>query len=267
VQVADGRDAASGTAVPVIFGGAFLRTRTVDVRAAAVAVGGGPCEDRCAFPVAFADCLLVDADGALRCGDRFFVLNSDWQDNLGLTSLVPGVSASVPNIKDALDECTASSADEAIPISNGNPLQPISQDPYFNRLPVEVGAPVVRVERCPPARFEKCVQSDPVSPCLNAKFVGDLEVVGYVTIKVCYVTGAVVKEWPPRDWPVGDADCGEAPGPDTFPGVDPSQWPNPFLKHTLFMKHKCDVTQPGSRAGVGGCGYYGTSTTRSRLVR
>lgn len=266
VRVRDGRETARGNPVPVVFGGAFLATRTLDVRAGAVAVGGGTCEDKCAFPAAFADCLLVGADGQLLCDDRFFVLNNDWQDNLGLTSLVPGVSASVPNIKSALGQCVDSSAGEAIPVSNGNPIQPISQDPFFNRLPIEVSAPVIHADSCPPAQYQKCTSLGPNDPCLNAKFVGDLTVVGYVTVKICYVTGAVVKVWPPSDWPVGDPDCGTAPGPETFPGVDLTQWPDPFLKQTLFMKHKCYVEQPGNQSGVGGCGFFGTFTTRSRLV-
>ena len=266
VRVRDGREAARGNAVPVVFGGAFLGPRSLDVRAGAVAVGGGPCQDKCAFPAALADCMLIGADGGLRCEDRFFVLNSDWQDNLGLTSLVPGVAASVPNIKDALGRCVDSSAYQPIPISNGNPLQPVSKDPFFRRLPIEVSAPVVHVERCEPAQYQKCQQAGPNDPCLNAKFVGDLPVWGYVTVKICYVTGSVVKAWPPADWPAGDADCGAAPGLATFPGVDPSQWPDPFLKHTLFMKHKCYTEQPGNQSGVGGCGFFGTYTTRSRLV-
>jgi Flp pilus assembly protein TadG len=267
VQVRDGRETARGNAVPVVFGGAFLSARTLDVRSAAVAVGGGPCEDKCAFPAALADCLLVNPDGSLNCDDRFYVFNSDWQDNLGFTSLEAGVAASVPNIKAALSQCVASSADQAIPITNGNPVQPISQDPFFHRLPLEVNAPVVHADRCFPAQYQKCVQSSPNGPCLNAKFVGDLTVVGYVTVKVCYITGSSVKTWPPADWPAGDPDCGTAPGLDAFPGVDPSQWPSPFLKQTLFMKHKCNVEQPGTQSGVGGCGYYGTYTTRSRLVQ
>ncbi|HET9553269.1 MAG TPA: pilus assembly protein TadG-related protein [Anaeromyxobacteraceae bacterium] len=267
VQVRDGREAARGNAVPVVFGGAFLSARTLDVRTSAVAVGGGPCEDKCAFPAAFADCLLVNPDGSLNCDDRFYVFNSDWQDNIGFTSLEPGVSASVPNIKAALGACVASSADEPIPITNGNPVQPISQDPFFKRLPMTVNAPVVHADRCPPAQYQKCSQASPNGPCLNAKFVGDMTVVGYVTLKVCYITGSTVKVWPPADWPAGDADCGAAPGIEAFPGVDPSQWPDPFLKQTLFLKHKCHYEQPGNQSGVGGCGYYGTYTTRSRLVQ
>lgn len=266
VRVLDGRETARGNAVPVVFGGAFVTPRTADVVAFATAVGGGPAEDECAFPVAIADCMFVNEDGSLRCDDRYFVLNSDWQDNIGLTSLEPGVPASVTNIKAALDQCIPSHIGEPIPISNGNPLQPISQDTYFNLLPRETIAPVVHVDRCPPAQYQKCVSTSPTDPCVNAKFVGDLVVEGYVTVVVCYVTGAQVKQWPPADWPVDSPDCGQPPTIVDFPGVDPSQWPDPFLKQTLFMKHKCERELPGDTSGTAGGGFFGTSTPRAQLV-
>lgn len=268
VEVRAGRDAAHGNAVPVVFGGAFLEPRGVDVRSRSVAVGGGPCEDRCAFPAAFADCLLVDPSGALHCEPRFYVLNSDWQDNLGLTSLEPGVPASVPNIRGALDQCVASSADDPIPVTNGNPLNPIARDNYFHTLPREVTAPVVHVERCEPARYERCQQAAQHEPCVNAKFVGDLSIVGYATFVLCYVTGANpvrldagggLPEWP--------ASCGASPTLADFPGVDPAQWPDPFLKNSIFLQHRCGAQQPGPTSGTAGCGFFGTTSPRSRLVQ
>jgi hypothetical protein len=264
--------------MPVAFGGPFLGgASAADVRSSAIAVGGGPCEDRCAFPAAFADCMLLDADERLKCDERFYVLNSDWQDNLGLTSLVPGESASVPSIKDALRACVETRADQPIPVTNGNPVQPLV--PFFPAFPAEVVAPVVHVERCEPARHEKCVSSGsgPEATCVNAKFVGDMPIRGYASFVLCYVTGSTVKTWPPADWganPDGSpetaalwAECGAAPTLADFPGVDPSQWPDPFLKHTIFMKHRCRWEDPGHRAGIGGCESFGIWTSRSRLVQ
>ena len=264
VRVLDGREAARGNAVPIVFGGAFLDRRTVDVASAAIAVGGGPCGSDCAFPAAFADCMLVNPDGSLNCDGRIFTLNNDWQDNLGLTSLEPGVSASVPNIKDALSQCVSSAADEEIPVTNGNPMQPISNDPFFGQLPRDVLAPVVHVERCEPQRYEQCQRANPGSPCLNAKFVGDMTVVGYVSITVCYATGANVKAWPPADWPGGS--CGAPPTIADYPGLDPAHWPD-FLAQTMFLRVRCDVELPGDSAGTAGCGFFGTTSPRSRLVQ
>jgi Flp pilus assembly protein TadG len=265
VQVSAGRETARANAVPVAFGGAFVQRRSVDVATRSIAVGGGPCESKCAFPAVFADCIMVKADGSLDCDERYYVLNSDWQDNLGLTSLDPDEPASVPNIKDALHNCVETSADTPIPVTNGNALQPISVDPYFNDVPLEVSSPVVHVERCEPAHFEPCDQATIGGPCMNAKFVGDLPIVGYATFVICYVTGANVGTWPPANWPV--AECGPPPTLADFPGVDPNQWPDPFLKHTFFLKHRCYVEETGPDSGVAGCGFFGTSSTRSRLVR
>ncbi|HSM91635.1 MAG TPA: pilus assembly protein TadG-related protein [Anaeromyxobacteraceae bacterium] len=265
VQVRAGRETARSNAVPITFGGAFVTPTSVDVRATSIAVGGGPCQERCAFPAVFADCIMVNPDGSLDCSERYYVLNSDWQDNLGLTSLDPNEPASVPNIKDALHDCVPTSADMEIPVTNGNMLQPISVDPYFNDLPKEVSSPVVHVERCEPAHFEPCDQSIVNGPCMNAKFVGDLPIVGYATFVLCYVTGANVGTWPPANWPV--AECGAAPTLADFPGVDPNQWPDPFLKHTFFLQHRCNVEEAGPGTGVAGCGFFGTSSTRSRLVQ
>jgi Flp pilus assembly protein TadG len=265
VQVAAGRETARANPVPVAFGGAFVTRHTVDVSTRSIAVGGGPAEAKCAFPAAFADCIMVKADGSLDCSERFYVLNSDWQDNLGLTSLDPDDPASVPNIKEALHRCVETSIGDEIPVTNGNMLQPISVDPYFNDLPLEVTSPVVHVERCEPAHFEPCNQTAADGPCMNAKFVGDLPIVGYATFVICYVTGANVGTWPPANWPVEE--CGRAPILEDFPGVDPNQWPDPFLKQTFFLKHRCNVTTEGPDAGVAGGDFFGTSSPRSRLVR
>lgn len=265
VQVAAGRETSRSNAVPVTFGGAFVTPTTVDVSARSIAVGGGPAATKCAFPAVFADCLMVNEDGSLNCSERYYVLNSDWQDNLGLTSLDPDEPASVPNIKDALRTCVETSAGMEIPVTNGNALQPISVDPYFKDVPLEVTSPVVHAERCEPAHFQPCDQTTVDGPCMNAKFVGSLPIVGYATFVICYVTGANVGTWPPANWPVEA--CGPAPTLADFPGVSATQWPDPFLKHTFFLKHRCNVVDAGPGAGVAGGEYFGTSSPRSRLVQ
>jgi hypothetical protein len=259
--------------LPVGFGPAFLgASATTSVAAGAIAAGGGPCEDKCAFPAAFADCMLLDASGALRCDDHLYVLNSDWQDNLGLTSLDPEESASVPNIKAALDECVATSADTRVPVNNGNPINPIFDNKFVNSLPIEVVAPVVHAETCEAARYETCASSGPNAPCTNAKFVGDMPIVGYVSLVVCYVTGPNVKTWPPGDWGHGTPEqiglwneCGPPPTQADFPGVPATHWPD-FLKQTVFLKHRCHWLDPGTAGKKAGCQSFGIWTTRPRLV-
>lgn len=255
--------------LPVAFGPAFLRAgTTTSVRSSAVAVGGGPCQDRCAFPAAFADCMLLDADGNLRCDDRFYVLNSDWQDNLGLTSLDPARSASVPNIKDAIANCVETQADTQVPVTNGNALQPVFTHPT-PAYPFEVIAPVVHPDRCEAPHYEPCVGGSPTSPCANAKFNGDMPIVGYVSLVVCYVTTPSGTHWPLTGWGHGTpeqaplwAECGPAPTQADFPDVPAAVWG----KQTIFLKKRCHWIDPGSRSGRGGCQSFGIWTTRSRLV-
>jgi hypothetical protein len=264
VQVRDARHD-----LPVEFGPAFLGSApTKTVASSAIAVGGGPCEDNCAFPAAFADCLLLDQNGDLKCDGRYFTLSNDWSDNLGLTSLVPGTPASVPNIKAALQSCVRTRADEPIPVTNGNPMQPVSKAMTF---PIGVVAPVVHASGCDPAQY--CPQT--TKACQNPKFVGNMAVVGFVSLVVCYATGSNVKKWPPDDWGQvnkdGDAElwneCGPAPTPADFPGVDLSKWPDPFLKDTIFVKQRCQWIDPGDRSQMAGCQSFGIWTSRSRLVQ
>ena len=263
--------------LPVALGPGFLGApSTTAVRSSAVAVGGGPCEDQCAFPGAFADCMLLDESGNLRCDNRFYVLNNDWQDNFGLTSLDPSKAANVPNVKAALKDCVRTSADTPIPVTNGNPVNPVfTPMPTF---PMEVVAPVVHPDDgCETARYEKCARAATNDPCTNAKFVGDMRIVGYVSIIVCYVTKSTVKTWPPADWGPSNSsteqeaalwsECGAAPTLEDFPGVPPNQWPDPFLKQTIFLKHRCQWLDPGNRTKKAGCQSFGIWTSRSRLVQ
>jgi Flp pilus assembly protein TadG len=262
VQVRDAR-----LDLPVAFGPAFLGApSTTTVGSSAVAVGGGPCDEACAWPGALADCLLINPDGSLNCDDKFYVLNDDWQDNLGLTSLDPSKPASVPNIKAALNACVSSDAGTQLPVSNGNPVNSVFTPPPT--FPKEVVSPVVHPDRCDPAQYQKCTKAGGV--CANAKFVGDLPVVGYVSLILCYVTGSTVKTWPPTEWQAGGAiyaACGPAPTQADFPGVPPTQWPDPFLKQTIFLKHHCQWKEPGNGSRKAGCASFGTWMTRSRLVQ
>jgi len=280
VQVADAR---TNLAVP--FGPAFLgASSTTSVAASAVAVGGGPCEDECAFPGAFADCLLLDADGNLKCDDRYHVLKNDWQDNLGLTSLDPNKSASVQSIKDALKQCVHTSADTPIPVNNGNPINSVFGSSgngnnqsglgvFGSSLPVTVVAPVVHAPNCPSASFCTGVKSQS-DPCPNPRFNQDMTIVGYVAIVICYITDSNLKKnadgtyWPPSDWPSSNADCGPAPTQADFDGLTDQQWNGgKYLTQTIFTKQLCNWRDPGNGSHKAGCESFGIWTSRSRLVR
>jgi Flp pilus assembly protein TadG len=274
VQVRDAR-----LTLPVGFGAFLGGGMTTSVRSSAVAVGGGPCDDHCAFPGAFADCMLVNPDGSLNCDERFYVLNSDWQDNLGLTSLDPAQPANVPSVRAALNACVESSADTPVPVMNGNPIQPVFR--HSPSFPMEVVAPVVHAENCFSPHYQKCTSSDPTALCPNPRFNHDMTIVGYISIIVCYVTDAVVHRWPPArpDAPWGPTasstpeqvalwnECGPAPLQTDFPGVPNTEWPNPFLKQTIFIKHRCHWIDPGNRTNKAGCQSFGLWTSRSRLVQ
>jgi hypothetical protein len=265
VQVRDAR-----LALPVDFGAFLGGSMSATVRSSAVAVGGGPCDDHCAFPGAFADCMMVNPDGSLRCDERFYVLNNDWQDNLGLTSLDPTKPASVPNVKAALSACVETSADTPVPITNGNPIQPVFGSGNSSlAFPVEVVAPVVHAPDCITAHYERCQGGNGNSPCTNAKFVGDMAIVGYVSIIVCYVTGSngSLAGWGSASTPEQAelwSECGSVPTLADFPGMPANQFPP---KQTIYLKQRCHWIDPGNRTNKAGCQSFGLWTSRSRLVQ
>jgi len=197
------------------------------------------------------------------------VLNEDYQDGLGLTSLAPDVAPTRSHVEAALAELQsggcppATRAGDSLPVSNGVRMQYIVDEPYFAGLPRTVTLPVVEGDACPEPYYEACVPDHPGpnGTCTNATFVGDRAVTGYATFRVCHVTGPSVSTWPPPGWP---AECGAAPGPGDFNGV-PS-WPG-FLAHSVFLQLVCGVERDGARAGRAGCGQFGTSSPRSTLVQ
>ena len=151
-------------------------------------------------------------------------------------------------------------------VNNGSPIRPLVNDIEALGLPRTFQVPVVHVDRCEPSTYDRCERWWPWGPCMNARFVGDMPIVGFATITVCYVTGeSPVFRWPPADWPT--AECGDPPTQADYPGVPWNRWPDPFLNNTVFLRHRCWVEEPGSSAGPAGCGFFGTSSPRSRLVR
>ncbi len=72
VRIRGGADGESGHNTPVdVYFGAFLGNRsTFRVRANALAVGGGPCADKCPLPVVIPACQVVDLNNVVRCNQR-----------------------------------------------------------------------------------------------------------------------------------------------------------------------------------------------------
>lgn len=189
VRVQAGREATRGNPLPVWIS-AFLGGRTqMDVRAAAVAVGGGPRETRCVIPLAFADCKLMDADGNLRC-DQQLVFKNDFEDNAGLTGL--GQGSNTATEKALLEQaasgegCVNVSAGDPIDVQNGDNINPLMAgfQALIGRL---VSAPVVHPYGCPD----------------NPRYNQIYPMIGFVSLRIDYV-GHVGKD---PNCPGGDGPC------------------------------------------------------------
>jgi Flp pilus assembly protein TadG len=150
VLVRSGREDWRGNPFAVFFSVFANNQATAEVRASAVAVGGGPCES-CAVPIAFPSCLVLNPDGSLNC-NATLRLSNDPNDNMGLTSLDPDNPASTAEITKILQgKCVTVDWDHKIRISNGNPLTPLAND--FEAFALTYGtkmtAPIIDAP-CPP---------------------------------------------------------------------------------------------------------------------
>ncbi len=195
VRVQAGREAARGNPLPVWLS-YFLNdqkdtggTTEMDVRASAVAVGGGPRETKCVIPLAFADCSLMDADGKLRC-DQQLVFKNSFEDNAGLTGL--GQGSNTATEKALLEQaasgegCINVSTGEPIDVQNGDNINPLMTgfEALVGRI---VSAPVVHPYGCP---------DDP-------RFNQIYPMIGFVSLQIDYV-GHVGKD---PNCPGGDGPC------------------------------------------------------------
>ncbi len=177
VLVRAGREAARGNAVSV-FAGALLGRNQADVRAESIAVLGGPCEEGCAVPIAFAECLVVNPDGSLDCGTEL-VFNSDVTDNIGFTNLTNDPSVSTAVLRSILQgNCQKVEVGDPISISNGANLSPLVGD-FLPLLSKQVSAPIVRLPGGCPAKFNEHGNEAPV--------------VGFATFTITAVTGGATK--------------------------------------------------------------------------
>ncbi len=177
VLVRAGREAARGNPVSV-FAGALLGRTEADVRAESIAVLGGPCEEGCAVPLAFAECLVVNPDGSLNCGSEL-VFNSDVTDNIGFTNLTNDPSVSTAVLRSILQgQCRKVEVGDPISVSNGANLSPLVSD-FLPLVSKQVSAPIVRLPGGCPAKFNEHGNQAPV--------------VGFATFTITAVTGGATK--------------------------------------------------------------------------
>lgn len=198
VLVRAGREAARGNSVDVAAGGLLGKEET-DVRAESVAVLGGACEEGCAVPLAFAECLIVNPDGSLNCGTEL-VFSSDVTDNIGFTNLSSDSAVSTDVLRDILrGECKKVQVGDAISIGNGAQLSPLVAD-FSLLIGKQVSAPIVRLPSGCPAKFEEAG--------------GSAIVVGFATFTITNVTGGATKAIYIR------LDCSEISPEPVSPGCD-----------------------------------------------
>jgi Flp pilus assembly protein TadG len=177
VRVRTGRETARGNPMNVTMGALLGNNMTSDIRAEAIAVLGGPCEEGCAVPIAFASCIVLNPDGSLNCGTEL-VFNSDVTDNIGFTNLSTDPSVSTTVLRNILNgDCKKVETGDAINVSNGANLSPLVGDfqPYIGK---QVSAPVVDLGSCP-AKFNE--------------HTGGAPIVGFATFTITNVTGGANK--------------------------------------------------------------------------
>jgi Putative Flp pilus-assembly TadE/G-like len=260
VKVQSARSGA--TAVPVAFGGAFLPQEKMAVKAEGIAVGGGPCEEKCTFPLAFGDCLItpdkLDPDKPGNVCDQVlpYVFSNDPSDNTALSSLAVGVAVTQGSFLDAAKTTCAGSeskGDTDIPLQNGNDINQIARDSFIQSLfgkttePAPLTVPVIH---CEPGFKGNRVRT----------------IVGYTDAILCYVTGSnpptfaadgsVVRSHgpgPTAPWPQTGG-CGPPPGTGTTPAATGETW---------YLRHLCRQKRPPG--GSWGCGFLGISP-RYQLV-
>jgi Flp pilus assembly protein TadG len=177
VLVKAGREQARANPVEVFMGGLLGKNQS-DVLAESIAVLGGPCEEGCAVPLAFAECIVVNPDGSLNCGTEL-VFNSDNTDNIGFTNLANDPTVSVPVVRSILNgNCKHVSVGDPIAVGNGASLNPLVMDfqPYVGK---QVSAPIVRLPGGCPAKFNEHGSAAPI--------------VGFATFTITNVVGAPTK--------------------------------------------------------------------------
>jgi hypothetical protein len=170
VLVRDGREASRGNDVSTIMAGLFSRKAT-DVTAESVAVMGGPCSEGCAIPITFAECVVVNPDGTLRC-DEELVFNSDTTDNVGFTNLTDDPTVSTNVLRQILQgACRSVNVGDYIAVGNGNNLNPVFSE-FSALIGQEVSAPITRLPGGCPAKYNEHPEGAEIIGFATFKLVG-----------------------------------------------------------------------------------------------
>jgi len=169
VQIRDGRESRRGNALPVWFSAFLGNTSTIDARASATAVGGGPCETtRPLFPLAYISCRVSGPNG-VPC-DSAIVFRNNNQSTAAFTNLsdsAGGVDSgqilSLLNAAIAGDPVPAVSVDQLIDLDSS-----LTDFTLWNRLRGVVGneytVPVVYSDFC--------------------RIAGQLPIIGFATVRI-----------------------------------------------------------------------------------
>jgi hypothetical protein len=174
VRVRAGREASRQNALARSFPGLPGGGPGVDVRAEAVARGGGACSG-CSVPLVVNDCRLVTSAG-LACGAQFTFTTSTL-DDIGFTTLLPNQrTVSTTEIIAALGAgCRTVRAGDVLGLGNGNNLTKQVIDAFNARIAKHgtlASVPVVHAASCP------------------ARMAGVASVVGFATFRLSGLKGA-----------------------------------------------------------------------------
>ncbi len=210
VQVTTRRTQATGNAVQNAIAGLW-GTPSTDVTATAIAAGGSPAS-ACGFPIAMADCGVLDVNGAVKCSTVFQFASGSMQ-NAGFT-LFNTQNPNTPDIDCAFacslrrplpkkctctNNCVASSVGQSIRLSNGNNLSNGAVDDINAAVTSAGGA--VRVQ------VPVVASNRPPGSCGSFQYNNLQQVVGYLTLDVTGATG------PPNKSVTATADCSATGSP------------------------------------------------------
>lgn len=164
VRVTAGRESARGNALPVWLGAA-LNGSTMNVRAEAVAVGGGPRDDKCPVPIVLPSCALLGNNGQYVCGQsvtfttdgRFSNANID---TIGFTNLSDSPNVSNSGVRDILNNgtCLPVTMGQSIGVQNGNGFNKQVYDAlagFLQKNGNTVSVPVADIGGCPNPQFNQ----------------------------------------------------------------------------------------------------------------
>jgi Flp pilus assembly protein TadG len=154
-----------------VFFNAFLSQSTYQVGTSAVAVGGGPCNEKCSIPLVIPSCTLVDAGGNLRCDQPQGFFAPSTIDTIGLTDLNqnPATNPNTGSVADATSNgmtCAHTvKAGSTIGVQNGDNINSKQIYDGFRALMCPPGTPlancptyavpVVDMGSCPPPNFNQ----------------------------------------------------------------------------------------------------------------